>query len=323
MIRQKFIEAGDSVLAGVSGGVDSMVLTHLMIQFKKDCDFKLSLAHVNYGLRGEESDAQEALVKDFSRKNNLRCFVTKVTGTFSQAAAREFRYHYFAEAALQLSANKVAVAHHLEDQVETILAQWLRGASLRGLGGMRKQRTMDSGPWTTDQQQEVPGPQLIRPLLTFSKEQLKTYAQQEKVPYLEDSSNLSPKYWRNRIRQELLPVIKNLRPGALQKITKLGEELQELSDFLAGEAQQWLQDYARKTEAGYWLPRPRWLQLPRTLRLEVLRQAVLEYAGSVQNLKHDHWVRCEQLSRGDNSEGYYSLPRSLRFIRSKDDLLIS
>src|SRR3990167_2696436 len=112
VLRESFILAGDSVLVGVSGGVDSMVLLSLLLELKQDIDFALSVAHINYGLRGEESDAEEKLVRDFCLANHLRCFSSnpKLFETQKdnlQNAARDFRYHYFSEMALETGANRV------------------------------------------------------------------------------------------------------------------------------------------------------------------------------------------------------------------------
>lgn len=313
--RENFISPGDSVLVGVSGGLDSMVLGHLLVSLKKDVDFKLSLVHVNYKMRGAESDAQEKLVHDFAVEYRLPCFVTeadlaKQTDDNFQQMARDFRYHYFTETALQMGSNKVAVAHHLEDQVETILAQWLRGASLRGLSGMKTSR-------------EIKKIKLIRPLLSFSKEVLRDFAQEEKIFFIDDSSNASPKYWRNRLRQELLPVIQDLRPRAFQKIVQVGEELGELAHFVENLSNDWLSEFGKKETASFWLPRPRFVALPKTLRLEILRQAFVHCNGDGKNLKRDHLVRCDQLSVGTKLEGFYNLAGGIQFIRSREDLFFS
>lgn len=320
--RHSFIKPSDSVLVGVSGGVDSMVLSALCARLKKDFDFELALAHVNYGLRGRESDAQEKWVRDFAAQHGLPCHVTRAclpetSPQNFQAMARDFRYHYFLEVALKTGALKVAVAHHLEDQAETILAHLLRGTSLKGLAGMLPQRELGS---------TVHGPrsvvQLIRPLLKFSKEQLKAYAAQNNIPFIEDSSNTSDQYWRNRLRYELLPVVKKMRAQSLGKIVQLGEEMRELSDFLSIQAKDWLKAFAKQEEKSFWLPRPRLVLLPKTLRQEILKQTVLSLLGPNTNLKRDHFTRCEQIFSGPKTEALYCLPHELRFRRRGDDLFI-
>ncbi|OGQ04762.1 MAG: tRNA lysidine(34) synthetase TilS [Deltaproteobacteria bacterium RIFCSPLOWO2_12_FULL_44_12] len=326
ILRQHLISPLDSVLVGVSGGVDSMVLASLLLQLRKDIEFGLNIAHVNYGLRGKESDDQENLVCQFAKKNKLPFFVTKAVlpKTFQnfQALAREFRYHYFTETALQVGANKVAVAHHMEDQVETILAQWLRGASLKGLAGMSSSREIQKLNIKNQNDKSKCKIVLIRPLLAFRKEEIQAYSKEHHVLYLEDSSNATDLYWRNRLRHELLPVIQKLRPKAFDKIVKLGEELKELNDYLAGQAAQWLGEFGKQAENGIWLPRPRLAKLPKTLRLEIFYQTILSQKGSATNLKRDHLAKCDQVSLGEKQEGSYPLPQGLKFVRVKDDLYI-
>ncbi|MDO8526081.1 MAG: tRNA lysidine(34) synthetase TilS [Deltaproteobacteria bacterium] len=311
--RNKFIQNDDVVLVGVSGGVDSMVLAHLLLKLRKDIPFKLTLAHVNYKLRGAESDAQEKLVHDFAVQNGVIALSLRGPegrgnpGAVNfQKSARDFRYHYFAEVAAEIGADSVMVAHHLEDQVETILAQLLRGSSLKGLSGMKAMRSLAKVP-------------LIRPLLSFSKKDLIAYAQENKVSFIEDSSNASDTYWRNRLRHELLPVIENLRPKAFEKITRLGEEMAELSHYLSATAKDWLKEFARRDEKSFWIPRPRFILLPKTLRLEILQQAYLQWQGHAADLKHDHLVRCDQIASGPKPEASYSLPANVRFQRSADN----
>lgn len=329
--RHLLIQNGDSLLCGVSGGLDSMVLVSLLVSLKKDIPFDLCLAHVNYGLRGKESDAQENLAENFAKKHRLPFFSTRADlsrykGDNFQKAARDFRYHYFTEVAVEAGANKVAVAHHLEDQVETILGHLLRGSSLRGLGGMfaarglfqnEKSRIKNEKYGSKSKREQL----LVRPLLSFSKETLRHYAGLNNLEYIEDSSNTSPKYWRNRLRQELLPVVKNLRPQSFGKIIRLGEELRELSGYLEEEAKAWLAIYAKKGEETFWIPRPALIVLPSLLRFEILRWAFVLWNGSASGLKKDHLYRCNQICSGSRTEGSYPLSQGTRFLRRGDGLL--
>lgn len=311
--RHHVIQPDDLLLVGVSGGVDSMALAHLLLQLQDDIEFQFSLAHVNYRMRGVESDAQEQLVRDFALRYALDCFVTRAKppgeGENFQQAARDFRYHYFAEIAGSIGANKVAVAHHREDQAETILAQLLRGTSLRGLGGMKAERAIHNL-------------KLIRPLLNFSKEDLKKYAKGNQVPYIEDSSNASDKYWRNRIRMELLPLLEDLRPQAHEKLIRFGEEAGEVAQFLEAMGKEWLQGYAKKEGDRFWLPRPLLASLPKALRMAIYAQAYTALTGARHQLQNDHLTHCDSLTVGEKGEGSYSFPAGIQFMRSSDDLFI-
>lgn len=316
--KHSWVEEGEAILVGNSGGADSMVLTHLLLQLREDLPFQLHVAHVNYGLRGEESKAGERLVRSFSRQADLSCYVTNAdlglsSGENFQRGAREFRYHFFSEVALQIGSTKVVMAHHREDQVETILAQLLRGSSLKGLRGMPVMRVLRKGI----SEKSI---FLLRPLLTISQEELKSYATRVGVPFVEDSSNASEKYWRNQLRHRLLPILQGLRPKAFEKISNFGMEMGALAEYLKQEAKQWLGHYAKKDEKVFWLPRPRLSQLPKFLRFEILHQAAMLSKGSGQNLKRDHVVRCEQICFSEKPEGVYSLPNGIQFVRKGEDL---
>ena len=151
---------------------------------------------------------------------------------------------------------------------------------------------------------------------------MKKYAEEKRVPYIEDSSNASPKYFRNRLRQELLPVVKNLRPQSFGKIIRLGEELREVSGYLEEGAKAWLETYAKKEEEAFWMPRPALIALPRLLRFEILRWAFFLWNGSATGLKKDHLQRCDQICLRDKNEGSYPLPCGAHFLRQGDNLLL-
>lgn len=320
--RKPFIEDGDSVLVAVSGGCDSMVLATLLVELQADIDFPLSVAHVNYKMRGEESDAQEKLVEQFCEMHRLGFYVATPDLSLQngeenfQQSARVFRYHFLREIAISCGANRVAVAHQREDQIETILAHWLRGSSLKGLKGMLSERKLHNGVEVS-----VEDPTLIRPLIGFSRDVVRTYAVEENVSFIEDSSNCSPKYWRNRLRMELLPVLEDLRPKALEKIIQFGEEMGELARYLSDKAAHWVGEYTRQDEEQFWLPRPRLIKLPRPLRLEILSHSLEKWRGGCQNLKRDQLLKCEHLIQSEEVQGYYNLPDNVRFVRSGEDLL--
>lgn len=187
----------DTIIAAVSGGVDSMVMLHLLVEG----GYKVEVAHCNFNLRGEESNADEAFVKSECEKlgvklhthsfDTLEYAVTK--GKSIQIAARELRYDWFEKLRAQLNAAYIATAHHLTDSIETILINQIRGTGLAGYHG-------------------IPAKQghIIRPMMFATREQIEAYAKANTVAFREDSSNNSDKYMRNKIRHHILPVLKEL-----------------------------------------------------------------------------------------------------------------
>ena len=206
--------SGKYILA-LSGGIDSMVLADMLLQSKAN----FVVAHCNFHLRGEESDGDEQFVRDFAERNGLTIYVkqfdtmayAKEHGISIEMAARELRYAWFEELRQQLNYDKIAVAHHADDQLETFFNNLLRGAGIRGLKGM----------------QPVNG-NIIRPLLDKSREEIHQYAIENGIKWREDHTNAETQFLRNKIRHELLPVIDGIskegRASILKSISHLASE---------------------------------------------------------------------------------------------------
>ena len=191
------------LLIGVSAGVDSMVLSHIL----KELHFNFILAHMNFGLRGEESDLDADFVEQWGRNNGIITNVLKVnTDDFikknqvsTQMAARSLRYNWFSELATLHKCSNILTAHHADDNLETVLFNLTKGTGIRGLRGMK----MQQGPF-------------VRPLLIFDKQEIVNYALKKGISWREDASNLRNKYLRNNIRNKVLPVLKDINPSVLQ-----------------------------------------------------------------------------------------------------------
>lgn len=188
------LKKGDRVLVAVSGGLDSVVLLHLLQQLP----LQLEVAHMNFRLRGEESEEDARFVENLSRKAGLPFHLRAVDpgyfeGKSIQTEARRLRYAWFEE--LASSAMKVALAHQAEDQAETLLLNLLRGTGLKGLGGMRAKRGM-----------------FVRPLLQTHRAEIKDYAMENGLQWREDSSNQSTKYLRNFLRLRAIPLLQEAFP---------------------------------------------------------------------------------------------------------------
>lgn len=191
------------VLIAISGGIDSVVLTHLCHQLH----LNITLAHCNFNLRGKESDADEHFVEQLAEMLNLEAFTqnfdtqlyAKEHKRSIQMAARELRYNWFGELAEQLKFDFILTAHHADDNLETFLINFTRGTGLEGLTGIP----------------EVNG-KFVRPLLPFSSSDIENYAKTNNMTWREDSSNKSVKYLRNKLRHEVVPVLKEINPNLLQ-----------------------------------------------------------------------------------------------------------
>ncbi len=210
--RYNLLAESDKVILALSGGIDSMVLADLLLKAKVE----FVAAHCNFHLRGEESDGDEKFVRDYAERNGIQCFVKhfeteKYAAEQSisiEMAARDLRYAWFEELRQQLGYDKIAVAHHADDQAETFFINLLRGAGLNGLKGMKPQNGV-----------------IIRPLLWASREQIRKYAVENQILWREDHTNAESVYLRNKIRNQLLPAFDELHAEARQGLYKSLEHL--------------------------------------------------------------------------------------------------
>jgi tRNA(Ile)-lysidine synthase len=210
--EKELFSSEDKVLLAVSGGIDSVVMSRLF----SEAGYDFGIAHCNFGLRGEESDADEKFVRKLARKAKAPCYVKYFdTEQFAedhslsiQMAARELRYNWFEELASAEGYQYIALAHHKGDLLETMLLNLTRGTGIAGLHGIMPKRG-----------------RFIRPLLFASKEQIYAYVTENQVIWREDSSNASTKYQRNKIRHEVVPVLQELNPKLEQTFEQSAEKI--------------------------------------------------------------------------------------------------
>lgn len=204
-------------LVALSGGVDSMCLADLFLKTVGVDGF--AVAHCNFNLRGEESDGDEAMVREWTQargvKSHFKSFDTngfaRDKGVSIEMAARELRYRWFAELCTRHGYDYVAVAHHADDNAETLILNLTRGTGLKGAVGMKRVSTL---PYSSD---DIG---LMRPLLNFTRKQIEGYAYASGLPYRVDSTNSSVDYKRNRIRHEVFPVLEKLNPSYVRTLNR-------------------------------------------------------------------------------------------------------
>lgn len=213
-----FLE-GEKLLIAISGGLDSVVLTRLLQQL----NFNISLAHCNFNLRGNESDADENFIKILGDKLEIPTFIIGFdTDTYAkekklstQLAARALRYDWFDKLAEKHSFDFVITAHHADDNLETFLINLSRGTGLEGLTGIP---TINKN--------------IVRPFLIFSRDEIEEYAVQNNIEWREDQSNASTKYVRNKIRHQIVPVLKEINPNLLGSFLKTTEHLRQSQQII-------------------------------------------------------------------------------------------
>ena len=210
---------GNKLLLAVSGGIDSMVLMRLCIEMKMD----ISVAHCNFSLRGDESDADEDFVKSQTDKLQIPIFIQKFDTkkiaekekSSIQVVARNLRYEWFNTLLINNDYDYILTAHHLDDSLETFLINFTRGSGLNGLTGIPQQNVS-----------------IVRPLLPFSRTEIEIFANENKVEWREDSSNASDKYLRNKLRHDVIPMLKELNPSLLHSFENTISNLQQAQSLV-------------------------------------------------------------------------------------------
>ena len=219
-------------LLGVSGGVDSVLLAHLLHTLEID----FGIAHVNYGLRGADSDADEQLVRDLAASLGVACHVTQApidpTASGIQEKARDLRYNWFSEVLESNAYGTILTAHHADDQLETLFMRLTRGSGLEGLGGIQDNKGL-----------------LVRPLLPFQKDEILAFAKEQKLHWREDVSNSSSRYLRNAIRHKVLPSFMKLSPDAAANTLTSMQHLRDAFEGIQSQLQNIKTDWKQQGEA--------------------------------------------------------------------------
>jgi tRNA(Ile)-lysidine synthase len=207
------------LLLATSGGIDSMVLLHLCHQL----EFDIRVAHCNFQLRGDESDDEEDFVKSQTEKLQIPIFIKKFdTKSFAekeklsiQVEARNLRYDWFNTLLINNDHDYILTAHHLDDSLETFLINFIRGSGLDGLTGIPQQNGT-----------------IVRPLLPFSRTEIEIFAKENNVEWREDSSNASDNYLRNKLRHDVIPILKELNPSLLHSFENTISNLQQAKSLV-------------------------------------------------------------------------------------------
>ncbi len=222
-IIEGFVTKNDKVLVGVSGGADSMCLLDILQKAQKQMGFSLIAVHVNHCLRGEESDRDEMFVRKYCEKNGID-FICETVDALKHSkkyaksveqAARELRYAAFDKIMQKEKATVLAVAHHKDDQAETVLMHIARGSSLKGAKGM----ALKSG-------------YILRPLLNFTRCDIEQYNEENKIPSIKDSSNDDINYSRNFFRHKIIPDMEKVYPDAVSAVCKFADKCAIDDDFI-------------------------------------------------------------------------------------------
>lgn len=284
--RHHLLANGETVVVGVSGGVDSMALLHALCHLSAKHRWKLVVAHFNHQLRGAIADADARFVSAVTRKLGLR-FESASEDVKEHAqreklsmemAARKLRHDFLARTAQKLKARCIALAHHADDQVELFFVRLLRGAGAQGLGGMK---------WTSQSPADR-NVKLVRPLLDESKNALIHFARVKRIKFREDATNLSADILRNRIRHKLLPLLRREYQPAIENAVRRSMRLVgEEGEFMALEATRWLKQKDRTSFNSLHVALQR-----RILQTVLLAQGIIPQFEHIEELRlnPNQWI---------------------------------
>lgn len=223
------IEKNDSIVVGVSGGPDSMTLLSILLKLKEEFNLKIYVVHVNHMLR-ENAIKDEEYVKEFCEKNNIEMFIKKANiSEIAQKekigleeAGRNIRYNFFEEVLKNTKSNKIAIAHNLNDKAETIIMNTLRGSGVSGLKGIEAKRK-----------------KYIRPLIEIERYEIEKYCIENEINPRHDESNDDNTYTRNKIRNIIIPYIRNeFNPNIIKTLNRLSEIIKEEDEYVQSETEK-------------------------------------------------------------------------------------
>ncbi len=304
---------GDKVIVALSGGADSVALLDVLANLP---GYNLTLipAHLNHLLRGGESEGDEEFVRTIAAGYGLTPEVARVdvaasaagSGLSLEEAGREARYAFFRELALRIGATKVAIAHHRDDQAETVLLRLLRGSAGSGLAAMRPGG--DDGL-------------LVRPLLEISRREIEAYLQKSGIGWREDSSNLDTRFLRNRVRHELIPLLRDYNPRIVESLCQTAAALagdEEVLEAVTADA------FSRCVIADIGscsIDLGLMEQEMRAIRPRIYRLAIAAAKGDLRRITFRHLAAVERLATGGPPNGRVELPGGLRVAREYGRLL--
>ena len=298
------------MVVGVSGGADSVCLLHVLAKWQKRLGIKLHVAHLNHRLRGVESEADAEYVSDLAGslgipvtidRQDVAAYRTERNCSIEEAA-RELRYAFLARVAREVGANRIATGHTRDDQVETILMHILRGTGITGLCGLAPCSPMaydSQGMPLPASPSSLPASPLslpakrsnllvIRPLLDITREETTSYCQQHQLDPRIDSSNLSLSFFRNRLRLQLLPLLRQYNPSVDQALLRLADIAKEDNAFLEQQVSGLWEEVAKQENNVIYLDKRQLANLPIALQRQLLRAAVARLAGDARDIEASH-----------------------------------
>ena len=319
MKQNHMAEPGDGVLAAVSGGADSVCLLLVLKALEESLGIHVAAFHLHHGLRGAEADRDERFVRELCERLQVSLHAVredvagyaKTHGLSEEEAGRILRYQWLEKTAGEFGCRRIATAHHKDDQTETVLMNLFRGSGLRGLGGIRPVREL-SGELT-----------LIRPLLGINRQEIETYLIEEKEAWCEDSTNKELVYARNKVRNELIPWIReHINDRAEEHILKTAAFASQADEYFVSQAEKLLGDGFQEQEASFAeIDTALFDSQPDIMKSYLIRAMIMKVSGNAKDISARHMDAIVALD-GPGGGTSVDLPYGLQAMRSYQKLII-
>lgn len=285
--KYKMLTSEDRVIIGVSGGADSICLLLLLLELKKECGFSLFAVHVNHGLRGENAKNDEDYVKTFCEQYHVPLeiyhmdveSIAKKRKQSTEEAGRNVRKECFMDAMEKYAGTKIALAHHKNDNVETVLFRFARGTGLKGLRGIEPIRDC-----------------FIRPLLCLERKEIESYLKEKDVPYCTDETNASDVYARNLIRNQVIPHLeKGVNSRAVEHMNRTMEYLGMVQDYMEEQVALYEEACTVHLCDGILIDEKKFAKVPKVLQLLLVKNILISIAGMEKDLEEVHVLQILEL----------------------------
>ena len=285
--KRNMIQKGDKLVVGVSGGADSICLLFVLMELQKKLAFEMVVVHVNHGLRGESADADEAYVRKVCKEHGITCevyrenvdLIAKERKQSTEEAGRDVRREAFGHTMEKHGGTKIALAHHMNDSVETFFMNLARGTGIQGMGGIRP----IAGVY-------------IRPLLCLERREIEEFLREKNIPYCTDSTNEEDDYTRNRLRNHVIPYLeKEVNARTVAHIGETMSRLQELQIFLQEQTEIYYKQCVKQHEKGYILLENSFFEAPASLRPFIIKRVLVQICQKEKDIQEIHMQKILEL----------------------------